>query len=96
VVDGGTCVSAQLNWRDMHISVPLYEPLAVVANPGISDAFEVETEDYANIEKRLVANRAAREQVLDGFLVTVCSVGKLCLGHLFLNHRRTDERDRGR
>src|SRR5947199_108979 len=69
---------------------------APLPGPGSAHPVEVESQHHAPVEQRLIAYRAARQQVLDGLLVNVGGVGEFGLRHLLLDHRRLDERERSR
>ena len=94
VVDGGARVGAHVERRDdpavFAMQLGRRRRRRSAAIPGALQFVEVEPQHHAHVEQRLIAHRAAAEQVLDGLLVAVGRVGKLSLRQLFFDHRGLD------
>ena len=96
MVDGGARIGAHVDRGD--------EPALALevhrlrgrhaALPRRLDARVVQPQHHADVEQRLVAHRAAAEQVLDRLLVAIGGVGELGLGELLLDHRGADQGER--
>ncbi len=94
VIHSGPRVRPHVDRRDRGLPTAFGQSIATIAQPGTSHTLEVEAEDHAHVKERLIANGAPGQQVLNGLLMAIGGIGKLRLGHLLLDHRRTYEGDR--
>src|SRR5262249_15836832 len=65
-----------------------------LAVPGVAQAVKVKTQDHADVEERLIADRTATKKVLNRLFMAIGCVTQFGLGQLLFDHRRLDTVER--